>query len=91
MIPATLKRESHAPQEADKITSSEVQTKSASKPAFDQNVGHYDLEGMTYLEGQVYANVLEEGMPIQLWKGSTIATDGERCDLRNSSNWRMAL
>jgi hypothetical protein len=54
-------------------------------------VGHYDLEGTTYLEGQVYANVLEEGMPIQLWKGSTIATDGERRDLRNSSNWKMAL
>ena len=68
-----------------------VQTKSPRKPAFDPNVGHYDLKGTTYLEGQVYANVLEEGMPIQLWKGSTIATDGERRDLRNSSNWTMAL
>jgi hypothetical protein len=65
--------------------------KSPSKPAFDPNVGHYDLEGTTYLEGQVYANVLEEGMPIQLWKGSMIATNGERRDLRNSSNWKMAL
>ncbi len=54
-------------------------------------MGHYDLEGTTYLEGQVYANVLEEGMPIKLWKGSTIATNGERRDLRNSSNWKMAL
>ncbi len=86
-----MKRESHTPKEADKIMSSEVGTKSPSKPAFDPNFGHYDLEGRTYLEGQVYANVLEEGMPIQLWKGSTIATDGERRDLRNSSNWKMAL
>jgi hypothetical protein len=90
-MPATMKRESHAPKEADKITSSEVQTKSPSKLAFDPNMGHYDLEETTYLKGQVYANVLEEGMPIQLWKGSTIATDGERRDLRNSSNWKMAL
>jgi hypothetical protein len=90
-MPATMKRESHAPKEADKITSSEVRTKSPSKPAFDPNVGHYDLKGTTYLEGQVYANVLGEGMPIQLWKGSMIATDGERRDLRNSSNWKMAL
>ncbi len=86
-----MKREIHTPKKADKITSSEVRTKSPSKPAFDPNVGHYDLEGTTYLEGQVYADVLEEGMPIQLWKGSTIATDGERCDLRNSSNLKMAL
>jgi hypothetical protein len=90
-MPATMKWESHVPKEADKITSSEVRTKSPSKPVFDPNVGHYDLEGTTYLEGQVYANVLEEGMPIQLWKGNMISTDGERHDLRNSSNWKMAL
>jgi hypothetical protein len=86
-----MKRESHVPKEVNKIMSSEVQMKSPSKPAFDPNVGHYDLEGTTYLKGQVYANVLEEGMPIQLWKGSTIATDGERRNLRNSSNWKMVL
>jgi hypothetical protein len=90
-MPATMKRERHVPKEADKIMSSEVQTKSPSKPALDPNLGHYDLEGTTYLEGQVYANVLEEGMPIQLWKGSTIATNRERHNLRNSSNWKMVL
>ncbi len=86
-----MKRKSHAPKEADKNMSLEVQTKTPSKPEFDPNVGHYDLEGTTYLKGQVYANVLEEGMPIQLWKGSMIATNGERRDLRNSIKWKMAL
>ncbi|KAL3791055.1 hypothetical protein ACHAW5_002832 [Stephanodiscus triporus] len=60
--------------------------------AFDPNVvGHYDLEGTTYLEGQVYSEILEEGMPIQLWMGSALATDAEKRDLRNSNNWKMAL
>ncbi|KAL7532863.1 hypothetical protein ACHAXR_008255, partial [Thalassiosira sp. AJA248-18] len=62
-----------------------------SKPAFDPNVGHYELEGTTYLEGQIYAKVLEEGMPIQLWMGSVAATDGEMRDLRNFNHWKMAL
>ena len=30
-------------------------------------------------------------MPIQLWMGSTVATDAERRDLRNSNYWKMAL
>ena len=86
------KRDSRAPREADEITSKEIRAKTASnKPAFDPNVGHYDVEGTTYLEGQIYAIVLEEGMPIQLWMGSTLATDAERRDLRNTNNWKMAL
>ena len=87
-----MKGDSRAPGEADEITSKEVRAKTApNKPAFDPNVGHYDVEGMTYLEGQIYAIVLEEGMPIQLWMGSTLATDAERRDLRNTNNWKMAL
>ena len=86
-----MKRERHAPKEADEITSAEIRAKPPNKPAFDPNVGHYDLEGTTYLEGQIYVNVLEEGMPIQLWMGSTMATDAERRDLRNSNNWKMSL
>ena len=86
-----MKGESHAPKEADEITSAEVRTKAPNKAAFDPNVGHYDVEGTTYLEGQIYAIVLEEGMPIQLWMGSTLATDAERRDLRNSNYWKMAL
>ena len=61
------------------------------KPGFDPNVGHYNLEGTTYLEGQVYAHIFEEGMPIQLWMGSILASDAEKCDLRNTSQWKMAL
>ncbi len=76
--------------EGDEIASSDVRKKT-SKPAFDPNVGHYELEGQTYLEGRVYANVLDGGMPIQLWMGSTVATDEERRDLRNSNTWKMAL
>jgi len=50
-IPSALssaKKESHAPREVEKVTSAE---EAPSKPAFDPNVGHYDLEGTTYLEG----------------------------------------
>ncbi len=86
-----MKRASQTPKEGDKSAFAEVRSKAPSKPAFDPNVGHYDLEGQTYLEGQVYANMLEGGMPIQLWMGSTVATDEERRDLRNSNNWKLAL
>lgn len=64
---------------------------SAKKPAIDPNIGHYELEGTTYLEGQTYANTLEEGMPIQLWMGSILSTDAEKRDLRNYNHWKMAL
>ena len=40
-----MKRERHAPKEADEITSAEIRAKPPNKPAFDPNVGHYDLEG----------------------------------------------
>lgn len=70
-------------------------TKSADKLAkvlpFDPNVGHYELEGTTYLEGQHYASIFEEGMPIQLWMGGVAATASEKRDLRNFANWKMAL
>lgn len=60
-------------------------------PPFDPTVGHYELDGVTYLEGQIYASILEEGMPIQLWMGSVAASASEKRDLRNFANWKMAL
>ena len=83
---------------ADNVASSSISAIPSSyvlsnsrKPVFDPNVGHYNLDGTTYLEGQVYAHILEEGMPIQLWMGSVLATNTEKCDLRNTSQWKMAL
>ena len=73
------------------IPSSEVLTNSKKKPVFDPNVGHYNIDGTIYLEGQVYAPILQEGMPIQLWMGSIFATNTEKCDLRNMNQWKMAL
>lgn len=58
---------------------------------FDPTVGHYELDGTIYLEGQVYASILEKGMPVQLWMGNSAATHSEKRDLRNFTNWKMAL
>jgi len=90
-----IKKESHVrgvmPKQAIKVESTETKPKASSKPVFDPNVGHYELEGTIYLEGQIYAKVLEEGMPIQLWMGSAASSDQEKRDLRNYNNWKMAL
>jgi len=87
-----IKKESK-PKLPIKVTSSSTtKPKVPTKPVFNPNVGHYELEGITYLEGKTYAKVLEEGMPIQLWLGSYTATDEEKRDLRNYNHWKkMAL
>ena len=87
-----IKKQSKAKQQPIKVTSSIKKPKASTKPVFDPNIGHYELEGITYLEGKTYAKVLEEGMPIQLWLGSYTATDEEKRDLRNYNHWKkMAL
>ena len=87
-----IKKESKPKQQPIKVTSSIAKPKASTKPVFNPNVGHYELEGITYLEGKTYAKVLEEGMPIQLWLGSYTATDEEKRDLRNYNHWKkMAL
>jgi len=58
------------------------------QPPFDPNHGHYKMDGTIYLEGQVYSNVLEAGMPVHLWMGSSFATDLEKRDLRNYNLWK---
>lgn len=87
-IQQTKKQQQSKPK-ADPVPS--VQPKRQSKPQFDPSKGHYELEGTTYLEGQVYAPILEEGMPIQLWMGSPSACDDEKRDLRNFNYWKMAI
>lgn len=58
----------------------------------DPDTGHYELEGITYLEGSTYASCLfEDNMPIQLWTGNPNATDEELRDLRNFNYWKTAL
>lgn len=91
-------RNKRAPNDATHISSSLsiTETKSTNNlekvsPFDPKNVGHYELEGTTYLEGQEYASILEEGMPIQLWMGSIAANALEKRDLRNYGNWKLAL
>ena len=87
-----IKKESKPKQQPIKVASSITKPKAPTKPVFDPNVGHYELEGITYLEGKTYSKVLEEGMPIQLWMGSYTSTDEEKRDLRNYNHWKkMAL
>ncbi|KAL3796714.1 hypothetical protein HJC23_010014 [Cyclotella cryptica] len=58
----------------------------------DPSIGHYELEGITYLEGSTYAStVFEDNMPIQLWTGNPNASDDELRDLRNFNYWKTAL
>ncbi|KAL7455149.1 hypothetical protein ACHAWC_007543 [Mediolabrus comicus] len=57
----------------------------------DVNAGHYNIEGTSYLDGYIFATILEEGMPIQLWMGDPNASDAEKRDLRSLNNWKMAL
>ena len=94
VLPTIIKKE------PIKVTSSSSSTATATvakqkqkqPELFDPTIGHYEIEGITYLEGSIYANILEEGMPIQLWMGSTLATNDEKRDLRNYNHWKkMAL
>ena len=57
----------------------------------DANAGHYDIEGTSYLDGSIYAPILEEGMPIQLWIGDPSASDVVKRDLRSFNYWKIAL
>lgn len=59
--------------------------------AIDPDHGHYNINGTTYLEGQVFAGILESDMPIQLWTGSNLATPQERVLPANSMYWKNAL
>ncbi|KAL9189569.1 hypothetical protein ACHAXT_009244 [Thalassiosira profunda] len=88
--PRPVQKPKSAPKPAAKPKPAE-KPKVPAKPVFDPNVGHYSLEGTTYLEGKIYAKVLEDGMPIQLWMGSVFASDEEKRDLRNFNHWKMAL
>ena len=57
----------------------------------DANAGCYDVEGTSFLDGSIYAPILEEGMPIQLWIGDPNASDREKRDLRSFNYWKMGL
>ena len=55
--------------------------------------GHYDdLHGnTTYLEGNVFSNILEQELPIQLWTGSVLATPAEKRLPEKDSLWKDAI
>ncbi|KAL7472571.1 hypothetical protein ACHAXS_012940 [Conticribra weissflogii] len=86
-----LEKKQQSQPEAKTIKSVESDPKQKSTTAFDPNVGHYEHDGIIYLEGHVYSDILEEGMPIQFWMGSPNATNDEKRDLRNFNFWKTAL
>lgn len=58
--------------------------------------GHYtqtidENKEITYLEGMTFGDMLEEEMPIQLWKGSAQATPAEQRLPAYASLWKPAL
>ena len=94
VLPTIIKKEPIKVTSSSSSTAAAAAAKQKQKQPelFDPNIGHYEIEGITYLEGSIYANILEEGMPIQLWMGSTLATNDEKRDLRNYNHWKkMAL
>eukprot|EP00985_Skeletonema_marinoi_P013252 scaffold6546_cov201-Skeletonema_marinoi.AAC.9 len=74
-----------------KASSCFTQIPTETKTVPDVNAGHYNIEGTSYLDGSIYAPILEEGMPIQLWVGDPNASDGEKRDLRSFNYWKIAL
>ena len=72
-------------------SSSSLSAAAAMETTPDVNAGHYNIEGTSYLDGYIFATILEEGMPIQLWMGDPNASDAEKRDLRSLNNWKMAL
>jgi WW domain-binding protein 4 len=75
----------------EKASSACAATPIEKKKEEDINAGHYNIEGTSYLDGSIYAPILEEGMPIQLWVGDPNASDGEKRDLRSFNYWKIAL
>ena len=93
VLPTIIKKEPIKVTSSSSTATAAVARQKQKQPElFDPTIGHYEIEGITYLEGSIYANILEEGMPIQLWMGSTLATNDEKRDLRNYNHWKkMAL
>mmetsp|Transcript_25699 Transcript_25699/g.52305 ORF Transcript_25699/g.52305 Transcript_25699/m.52305 type:complete len:440 (-) Transcript_25699:63-1382(-) len=90
-IKRQLDKKQQSKPEAKTVKSETSDPKKMSSPVFDPTVGHYEHDGIIYLEGHIYADILEEGMPIQLWMGSPNATNDEKRDLRNFNYWKTAL
>ena len=92
VLPTIKKEPIKVTSSSSTATAAVARQKQKQPELFDPTIGHYEIEGITYLEGSIYANILEEGMPIQLWMGSTLATTDEKRDLRNYNHWKkMAL
>lgn len=100
-VPPNQHRQHHQQQHKPKVQHKEVKPEKANsaftpvptetKSAPDVNAGHYNVEGTSFLDGSIYAPILEEGMPIQLWIGDPTASDVLKRDLRSFNYWKMAL
>ena len=88
---APPKAETQKQKQKEKVVEPTPTVAKPKQKILDRNLGHYELEGTTYLEGSIYARVLEGGIPVQLWMGSSAATDVEKRDIRNTNHWKMAI
>jgi WW domain-binding protein 4 len=86
--------EATKPKEGDQEDDDQIIVQKKRKLAPDE--GYYtqisaDDKEVTYLEGHVFGDMLEEEMPIQLWQGSAQATPAELRLPAYASLWKPAL
>jgi hypothetical protein len=53
--------------------------------------GHYTINETTYLEGPVFGDLIEEEMPVELWRGAEAATAAEQRLPYSAAHWTAAL
>lgn len=61
------------------------------KVEIGENEGSYEFNGITWLEGVTFGDILEEEMPIQLWLGNPNCTEAEVRMHMNSNHWKDAI
>lgn len=55
------------------------------------NEGHYQIDNVTYLDGNVYSVIFEEDMPVQIWTGSETMTDEYRKSDEAQKWWKLGI
>jgi hypothetical protein len=53
--------------------------------------GSYEIDGVTWLEGTTYGEIIEDEMPVQLWRGPNHCTDVELRLPHHTVYWRDAI
>ena len=56
-----------------------------------EDEGHYSLGDVTYLEGRVYAPIVEPDVPVQIWTGPDSAGEAEKRSSHSRHFWKTGL